>query len=163
MVKDVAIQISRYLALFVVAVSMVACGEKVMYSDVTSIPENGWPFIDTAKFSVEVEDTTTRFNFFLAVKNSKDYEYSNLILYLKGDGPNGIKSMDTLECFVAYPDGRWTGKSFGSEVSHKFLFKQQAAFPEPGVYTFNFSHAMRDTLLQNITNLGLIIEESQIQ
>lgn len=137
-----------------------ACGKRVYYSEVHEVPEEGWQFSDTLSFDVEVTDSITPFDFYLTFNNTKDYQYSNCIFFLKGSGPNELKSLDTLECFVAYPDGRWTGKGFGAEVSNKFLFKQQMSFPQPGSYRFSFIHAMRDTVLENITNLGLIIEHS---
>ena len=138
-----------------------ACGNRVHSADTKEINPEGWSFYDTASFDVEVKDTLTTYDFYVVFDISKNYDYSNLILFLEGKGPEGIHSTDTMECFVAYPDGRWTGNSFGSEVGNKFLFKKKSAFPKKGDYRFSFYHAMRDTVLENITNLGLIIEHSK--
>ncbi|MGB0165814.1 MAG: gliding motility lipoprotein GldH [Luteibaculum sp.] len=139
--------------------ALFSCGPRVKYSEVYDIDPDGWKIKDTLSFSLEVEDTTKPYNYFVAIKNTKEYQYSNFILFMEAYGPNGLKAKDTLHFTMAYPDGRWTGKSFGAEVSNKFLIKKGAPFPHPGTYGFVFYHAMRDSSVENITNLGLIIEE----
>ncbi len=147
------------ISVFLLALGMFACGKPVLYSEVRQVSPQGWNFTDSLQFEVDVTDTSKQYNLFVAIKNTKDYSYSNLLLFLEGRGPGNIASLDTLQCMLAYPNGRWTGNSFGAEVSNKFLFKPKAKFPATGTYQFKFTHAMRDSALEELTNFGLIIEE----
>ena len=93
------------------------------------------------------------------MRNTTDYPYSNLYVFLKTFYPKGQISVDTLECFLAEADGKWLGKRRGSMVDHRILLQRTFRFVQSGTYSFEFEQAMRVNPLPGIRNFGIRIEK----
>lgn len=135
-----------------------ACDPNRMYEENQRIAQNTWHFSDTLAFAVQVSDTTLLHDIFLNVRNNTDYPYSNFILFLDMEMPDGRILRDTIECILADRTGRWTGSGFGKIKSNSFHFRKDVWFPIQGIYQFRFQQAMREENLPGITDIGLRIE-----
>jgi len=135
-----------------------SCDSKRVFEENKPLENRSWKSADKLEFSVTINDTTIPYNVFLNIRNSMDYPYSNLYLFLKTSFPDGKVSLDTIECILADYDGRWLGSGIGSVKFNKCLFQKNVSFPRRGKYNFEFEQAMRVNVLKGITDVGLRIE-----
>ena len=149
--------IRRLLLTLSAAMLLVACSSDVIYNETHAVDENGWDISDTLRYTLNVSDTQTIYNLFLDLRISRSYPYSNAFLFLNTTFPDGGVALDTLECPLAYPDGRWRGKEGGRYVDNRYYFKKQVIFPNSGTYHFAITHGMRDTVASGIKDVGLTL------
>jgi gliding motility-associated lipoprotein GldH len=140
---------------------LTACDDKVVLEENTQIPQAIWSSENPVSYSFDVEDTVTFHNMYINVRNGSDYAYSNLFVFIEIHFPNGKKSVDTLECFLADPSGQWYGRGFGSIYDNRFLYKERKAFPLAGDYTVVINQAMRDESLEEIYDVGFRLARSR--
>lgn len=136
-----------------------ACHDMVVFQGQKDIPGLSWHYQDTLVFEVSIEDTLSLHKMYLDIRNSTDYRYSNLFLFLDIKFPDGNVLRDTLECVLADRRGQWTGRGFGQMRFNRFLFRDDVWFPMQGVYTFSLSQGMRDDDLYGIADAGIRIEK----
>ena len=138
----------------------VSCDSHVFYSNSQRVDASGWNLADTRTFDVEVRDTTRLYTFLIDVRLTVDYPYRNLFFFVNTTFPDGGVATDTVECPVAQPDGQWLGKRAGGYIDNRYSFRKNMIFPAPGRYRFEIAHAMRDTNIVGVKNVGLRIEQS---
>ena len=139
----------------------IACDSKRFYEENKVIPEGVWNRSNKIHFEVNNIDTTGHYTFFLNVRNSLDYPYCNLYLFLTTLFPDGNTGKDTVECQLAEYSGKWYGTGAGSVKFNRFLFQKNVRFNYKGTYTFEVEQAMRVTDLKGITDIGIRIEKNQ--
>lgn len=145
--------------------TLVSCTDQEIYSEYKSF-DNQWPLDETLQFVLPQTDSITPYNLFINVRNTNQFEYSNLYMIAAIHFPNGKVVADTLEYEMALPDGSWLGK--GNRVKdNKLWYKEQVRFYEEGNYTITLKHAMRNinqvegvTQLKGITDVGISIEKA---
>jgi gliding motility-associated lipoprotein GldH len=138
---------------------VIGCKEQIVFEQNQKTDEMGWPANEILNFEFEVKDTTQLFDIFLNVRNTTEYEYSNLYVFFQTDFPDGRTFRDTVEMILADHQGKWTGKGFGKLKSNSFHFRKDVWFPDEGVYEFTIQHAMREELLKGISDMGIKIEK----
>lgn len=153
---------TTYIALLLLSIGLISCGNKVFYTEQQAVNEHGWRPDDSVEFNVEVTDTNQVFNFLVEVRNTIAYPYANTFLFIRTDFPDGTWSQDTLEFPLADESGRWYGKRTGRLVDTRYYFRRNARFPMPGKYTFGFCNGMRDSAITGIKDIGFRIEYSNM-
>ena len=129
-------------------VSLFSCGNKiVIFDESIIIPNSSWDNQELPYFDVNVEDTLSSYVFHLNIRHLENYRYSNFYMFLHTTFPNGNQTHDTIECILAYPDGRWIGKGSGSMRSSSILLNDNLRFPLKGNYHFEIEQAMREPTL----------------
>jgi gliding motility-associated lipoprotein GldH len=154
----------QYLKFFVLvgAVLMIqACNYNSLYDENISINEKGWYKNNLATFEVVVTDTLQLYNFYINVRNTIDYRYSNLYIFMDTKFPNNNMSRDTLEFILADFEGKWLGKGWGSVKENTVLISADMRFPLSGIYEFKIQQAMRQDTLKGIKNMGIRIIPSE--
>ncbi|MBP5327133.1 MAG: gliding motility lipoprotein GldH [Bacteroidales bacterium] len=142
-----------------VATLMAACDSSVMYSENKRIDDDGWKASDKLIFNCEVEDTAGNYLCCLDIRNKIDYPYSNIYFFIKTIYPDGTVAVDTnVEFSLAEPDGRWRGRQNGRYVDGRYPLCA-FHFPQRGLYQFVVSHAMRDTILVGMHDVGMTIQK----
>lgn len=119
-----------------------------------------WPKDKAAKFVVPVKDTLSPFNFYINIRHTGKYRYSNLYLFMQTRFPNGTYTRDTLEIMMANVQGKWLGKGWGEIKEDHILLKSKLQFPMPGDYEFLIWQAMRVDTLKAIRSVGIDIEKN---
>ena len=145
----------------VISVFFISCDKNRVFEENTEIPGNVWKMENRLKFEVNITDTVSSHNFYINIRNSDSYPYSNLFLFVTTRFPNGKFARDTVECTLADESGKWLGDGLGDLWDNKILFKQGARFPLAGKYEFEFEQAMRVEDLPLIVDAGLRIEKAQ--
>ena len=79
-------------------------------------------------------------------------------MFLHTTFPNGNQTHDTIECILAYPDGRWVGDGSGRMRTAKILLNNNLRFPISGNYHFEIEQAMREPVLEGVADVGLRFE-----
>lgn len=147
------------LAFFFLLLLVVSCNFGVLVDRNKKIPDATWKSSDIIKFSVNIPDTIQVYNFFINIRNSSDYKYSNIFLFLKTFYPNRMFSVDTVECTLADDSGKWLGRQRGKLIDNRILFRQGVRFRQTGTYCFEFEQAMREPELSGIEDVGIRIEK----
>ena len=152
--------ILKYISILLVAIVVASCGNKnVIFDESVIINNASWNNEDLPYFDVKVEDTLSTYAFYLNIRHLENYRYSNFYMFLHSTFPNGNQIHDTIECILAYPDGRWIGEGSGSMRASKILLNNNLIFPLKGDYHFEIEQAMRDNVLDGITDIGVCFEK----
>ncbi|MCX6279572.1 MAG: gliding motility lipoprotein GldH [Bacteroidetes bacterium] len=145
--------------LILISGAFFSCDRSRLFEDNILIEQGSWNVKKPAVFDVEISELNRRYNIYLNVRNSPDYQYSNLFLFLTTSMPDGKKSRDTLELTLADYDGRWLGSGMGSVKFSRFLLKKGLQFTQKGKYRFELEQAMRVNELPGIRDIGMRIEK----
>ncbi len=153
---------SKYFFVFIlIALSLVSCDRLRVYDKFKDIPEGNWDRNEKVKFDVQIDDTTSYNKVFINVRNSGDFKFSNLFIFLNTIYPNGKISRDTIDCILADDRGKWLGKGLGDLKDCRFFLKKGVRFHQKGIYTFEFEQAMRTERLEGIKSVGIRIEKME--
>ena len=158
----------KYLLYLLPLALLLSCNSNVVFSEYKSLPEDeGWAKKNKIAFEVDIEDTESRHDIYVNVRNADTYMYRNLFMFLETKYPDGQTKMDTLEVLLADEKGNWMGSGAGDLWDNSILFKKNTKFPLKGKYTFTFEQAMRfgdqTTIdpLPFIMDVGITIEKSK--
>ena len=138
-----------------------SCGNEVLVDHTVEFEKRTWEVQDKFKTQFEVTDTVSNFNFFVTLRNTNDYPYQNVFVFLRTDFPNGKSKLDTINCPLADAKGKWLGKGFSGVYDNRILFMARKRFPLMGSYSISIEHAMRDEELPGILDVGVRIEKAQ--
>lgn len=144
----------------VLFVGAVSCDQSKIYNNSEPIAGETWHYDSAVAFSFEIEDTVNIHDMLLHIRNAKDYEYSNMWVFVTFEYPNGTEYTDTVECPLAFSDGKWIGSSGPGYVNNLVMFKKDMQFPVPGEYKVHIVHGMRDEHLEGIENIGLRVQRA---
>lgn len=151
-----------YLPILVLTVIMlISCDSARVYEENMKVPDQVWSNSNAMMFSPEITDSTDIYNVFINVRNSGNYSFSNLFLFITTTSPTGQWIKDTLEIPLANNRGKWLGSGVGDIYFNRQIFKENVRFPLPGVYSFEIVQGMRETDLKGIRDIGLRIEKSE--
>lgn len=155
MKKYFRIHLALTLASF--ALLQVGCDNKTIYSENKGVENNVWKSGSKLVYEFEVSDTVNLYSFFLNVRHTTDYKYSNLYLFISTKLPDGQTGLDTLELVLADKEGKWFGKGIGKLRDLQVLLKRAVRLPQAGKYRFIIEQAMREEELEGISDLGIQI------
>ena len=147
------------LSLFVLIFA--SCSSNSFFEENKHI-EGSWNKNDTLIFKVEIKDISIPYNFYVNIRNSTDYSYSNLFFFMNSIFPDGSLRRDTIECILANIEGKWLGKGFGGIKENNILLRKGIMFPQEGTYEFRIEQAMRvneDEGLSGVKDIGIRIEK----
>jgi len=139
-------------------VFLLACGERALFDEARALPDDGWDFRDTMDFSFVITDTSGIYDVYLHVRNEMQYSYSNLWIFIGTTAPNGASQRDTLDLILADETGRWMGKGTRSINTMLIPYMRNIKFPYLGIYDMEIQHAMRDTVLFHLHDIGVRIQ-----
>ncbi len=120
-----------------------------------SFIDNNWHFEDSVVFTCSVEHIKNH-NLELFFRNTLEYPYRNLYLFVEVHHQQNIIKMDTLQYPITDKYGRWLGRGFGKTRDNYFL-EELTVFEKTGEYKFIFTHGMRINPLIGSNSLGMKI------
>ncbi|UPT67560.1 MAG: gliding motility lipoprotein GldH [Sphingobacteriales bacterium JAD_PAG50586_3] len=138
-----------------------ACDDSRLFDENKKIEGSKWNSNQPVEFEVEIADTNQAVNAYINLRNTADYQFSNIFLFLTTTFPNGKEAKDTLNCLLADKNGKWMGKGAGDLLDNRIMLKRNVYFNQKGKYKFRLEHAMRVDPLPNITDVGFRIEKSE--
>ena len=150
---------SLIICLFCASILVVSCTEPPVYAESKVITDQTWSAQKKYVLEPVIKDTTALYNVFFTLRNTGSYPYRNIWLFVETEKPNGVVKVDTIDCPIAYPDGRWIGRSAGEFKDNLILYQQNKRFDQSGKYRYRIQHGMRDTMLKEVTDVGLRIDK----
>lgn len=141
------------------SITLVSCEKNIFFQETQKIKGEKWTVKQPCTFSVGVSDINRTYDFYINIRNTTDYKYSNIFFFLTTTYPGGTSSMDTLEVNLSQSDGKWLGTGFGRLKYLRVPVKSAVRFRKAGTYKFSFQQAMRGDI-EGIADFGLRIENN---
>lgn len=149
------------LAFFVGVFFITSCDSNRYFEQNQKILNEKWHVEDAKTFSFEMMDTTSLFNFYINTRNTNDYPFSNLYIFINSEFPNGEHARDTIELQLAQKNGKWLGSGNGRYKYNQFILRKGMRFVQTGSYNFSIEHGMRRDTLAGISDIGIRLEYDQ--
>ncbi|MBA7552747.1 Gliding motility lipoprotein GldH [subsurface metagenome] len=134
------------------------CHVNELYDQVYTFTHDRWEDDQIIDFEFPVSDTAKAYDLFLQIRNSGSYSFSNVWLFVETYAPNGSSLRDTVEIILTDNAGCWLGKGIGNVNEMQVSFKQNVYFLHRGIYKVTIQHAMRDSTLLGILDIGLRLQ-----
>lgn len=146
-----------FLGVFFIS-GLQSCDSNRVYEENLAMENNSWNKDDIKEFSFEVADTLSPLNIYINLRTTVDYPYSNIIVFMDSEYPNGVQNKDTLEFILAESDGKWNGENSGTIIEFRGMIASGGRFSSQGKYTFRLQHAMREDDLAEVVDIGMRVE-----
>jgi len=146
-------------SLAIMILLLLSCDPNRVYEKNIAINDGIWNKDSIVKFDMDIVDTLQPYNFYINIRNSTDYRFSNLYLFIDTFFPDKTHARDTLEFILADTDGKWFGKGFGKIKESTVLLRRGVYFPMSGHYRFTMEQAMRTDNLEGVEDVGMRIEK----
>ena len=137
----------------------ISCDENRIYDEYKSMPEAIWLNNNVAEFEFTLDDTLSKNQVYIKIRNTVDYTFSNIYLFTKVSFPDGRILIDTLEYEMTDSEGMWLGDGVSGIKNNLLYYKKDVVFYEKGNYKFSIQHGMRTDSLVGIQNVGLRIQK----
>ena len=147
---------------FIIVLLLTSCDQSRLYEENFEIPGHMWNKNNSVEFSPIIEDTLSAQNIYVNIRNSGNYAFSNLFLFVTTMSPNRQWIKDTIEIQLANSKGKWLGSGIGDLFFSRKLYKFYVRFPMKGVYKFSVQQGMRVDDLKGIHDVGIRIEKAGI-
>lgn len=147
------------ISILLVVILFSACNNNVVYDENKEVNQREWKTTDKLYYEVDITDTIKSYKLAINIRNTIEYPYSNIYFYMNTILPNGkVTKCDTIECYLAYPDGTWKGKGNSKIRDNRFWIAKNVKFEQKGKYTFELRQATIDSTLKGICDVGLHLE-----
>ncbi|MBK8847784.1 MAG: gliding motility lipoprotein GldH [Bacteroidetes bacterium] len=153
--------VSCSFGVLIMSLFLISCEKELLFETYAPIADKSWSADKPLEFAVKVLSDSNTYNIYLNIRNSHDYKFSNLYLFLETTLPNGNSDMDTIECELADSHGRWLGSGLGDLHDNRILFAENVRFKYKGTYKFKFTQGMRINPLYGISDFGMRIEKNK--
>jgi len=137
---------------------LMACSPKLKYEEKIDFAPEGWHKDSLAIFDVSLMDTSEVLTIGLTLRHGKKFAYSNVWLFISVEDESGVSVRDTLEFFVAQPNGNWLGKKKKDGYEVSAIYKQGVRMKHLGFYRFSIGQGMREDLLRDINSVELWVQ-----
>lgn len=97
------------------------------------------------------------------VRNTIDYAYRNLWLFIEIELPNKMVIKDTLNLFLTDENGYWLKHVKGGSIKEARFYYKAKPKPPKGRYVIKIQHGMRDEKLGEIVSVGARIEKVELK
>jgi gliding motility-associated lipoprotein GldH len=139
-----------------------SCSEEELFSEFHSFPDSEWEQQDIIRFQVPVQDTISRYEVFLEIRNNNDYPFRNIWMFIDYQNPQGDVRHDTLHAELADIYGKWYGKGI-SLYTYTFPYSLNTQYPDTGTYVYTIRQGMRKNPLPGISDIGLRVSKKTDQ
>ncbi|MBL4594734.1 MAG: gliding motility lipoprotein GldH [Flavobacteriales bacterium] len=147
---------------FIMLIVLFSCDSNKVFEKYIEVENAVWEKENIASFEFEAKDTTVAHNLYINVRNTGNYPYSYLYLFVTMQGPNGGLLQDTVNCILADNRGKWLGNGIGDLWDLRIPYVGGFKFAQKGNYTVSFEQAMRvEGGLKGITDIGLRVETAK--
>jgi gliding motility-associated lipoprotein GldH len=157
--------VKKVFAVVITLCILVLCGctSNMVYDQNRFIPKEGWFYKNRAAFDIELTDTARKHNFFVNLRITPDYEYSNLYILLYAKAPSGDSSVRRIDLSpLAATDGKWLGKGTASIISYRIPIVTDFVPSKAGIYHFEIEQNMRTNTLEDVVNVGMAVEKGDV-
>ncbi len=159
---NIALKNKPYVMALVLAILFVGCDGNKIFEEYIEVENAIWKQNNVASFEFDIQDTSSAHNLYINVRNSGDYPYSNLYMFVLITGPDGQSQADTVNVQLADKRGRWLGNGVGDLWDLQMPYVGGFKFANKGKYVVSFEQAMRnENGIEGITDVGLRVEKRE--
>ena len=148
-------------ALVILSMILTSCDTSLVFEENQPIAGAVWKAGEPVHFEFEMNDTITLHNFYINLRNGENYPFSNIYFFVETEFPNGKKSIDTVECYLADPTGKWIGSGSSDIYDNRFLYIHGKQFPIAGRYEVNITQGMRVEELKGVYDVGFRLSRTK--
>ena len=145
---------NRFILCLPLIILLAGCDDDALFQDSREIADGSWERSDWVNFEFEMTDHDATYDMFLDVRNDNSYPYSNLYVFFHLDFPNGKQRVDTVECILADPTGKWYGSGLGDVYDNRIRIIKEFSLPMNGEYRIRIEQGMREESLEGILDVG---------
>lgn len=140
-----------------------SCDPNRLYETNIPIADQKWSYDDVKSYTVDVKDTVSRYNIYINIRHSFQFEWRNLYMQVGTQMPDGKKLEKRVNLPLCESDGKWYGSCLGDNCDIPVMIQHDAKFPMPGKYVFTLREDMRSNPLVNIKSVGLRVEKAKAE
>lgn len=156
-------KIAKVFLILMILGSLASCNRGTQFESERKFESESWHKDSLVEFHPVIEDTSQVFNVGFSLEHSNEYPYSNLWLFVDVESPGGHVQTDTMEYFLADPEGDWIGKGSDRSMKLYWLFKGGVKLADPGEYKFTLQQGMRRDRIDGIKAVSLWIEKAETE
>ncbi len=149
---------SYLIIILFVSLVFISCNRSD-YEKSYQLENDSWDVENTLQFNFEINELNQHYNMFFNIRNTDNYTFSNIYLFVHILYPDNTEKTDTVEGILADSNGKWLGKGSGKYKNSEFLYKSDVRFPQAGKYGLIVEHAMRVKALEGIATVGFKMEK----
>ena len=138
-----------------------SCDKNRYFEQNSELENSQWYYKNTKEFKLSIDDTLSLFNFNLNIRNTNEYPYSNLYVFIETIFPDSAIARDTVELQLADINGKWLGDGNGKYKYNSFVLRKAMRFVKTGDYVFSIQQGMRADSLMGISDVGIRLEYYQ--
>lgn len=140
------------LILLVGTTLFTSCVTDVVYSHFFSFSSEEWSADSVIRFDYRIDNPDADYRIIVYVHHTERYPYQNMWLFIR----NSLQR-DTIEFYLADDRGQWLGDTHNGFIEMPVLLDENRHYADTGAYFIEVQHAMRDTLLRGVADIGLEI------
>ncbi len=151
----------RLLVVFVITTSFFACHpEGRIYAEHKELsPGLEWRKKDSREFKVPIEDNSTPYNMSLSFRYINGFQPNLVKVKVIETSPDGKETVKEYDLKVREDNGDYIGEAGYDIWDSNHLVEPNKKYNEPGVYTYVIEHNMPKDPLNNVMEIGVILEK----
>ena len=145
-----------FLSIVVVATS---CQIKPIYEQTTIFSEHQWNGKDSLHYEFQIDDSLHPYKMFFVIRHHNSYHYKNIWVDFAIQEPNGNKTNQSYNLYLADESKGWLGSGMGDIYDHRILISNTPFSFKKGKYIISLHQSMREDPLQGVLSAGVRIEK----
>ncbi|TAE16966.1 MAG: gliding motility lipoprotein GldH [Bacteroidetes bacterium] len=150
-----------FFYMLALVLGLASCQKIHLYEKTKFFAQQQWKDTDTARFAIDVEDTTVLYNISVVVRHTDAYRYNNIWVNVVAQAPGGKPTPQLLELQLADNAQGWLAKGVDDIYDHRIKISRYPVRLAKGTHQFALNHAMRENPLQHILQAGIRIEKAE--
>jgi gliding motility-associated lipoprotein GldH len=151
--------INRFCIGILLLLLITACSPTEVFDEYRSFPEAVWSQKEPAHFEVNIENNRQLYDVFIEIRNSNNYPFRNIWLFVDITTPDGKQRRDSINAELADVYGKWYGSGI-SLYTYSFPYERDMQYPLTGSYQYFITQGMREEKLVGISDIGLKVTTS---
>ncbi|HVT86875.1 MAG TPA: gliding motility lipoprotein GldH [Chitinophagaceae bacterium] len=149
-----------FLILTCCTLYFLSCTTIDLYEKEVAIPGHEWKSSFKPVFTFTIKDTTVPYQFFLVLRHTEKYNYTNIYvnLYIKAPGTDSTTKIQ--RSLMLADNNGWLGSGMDDIYEHRIPLGEPQSL-KAGTYTFTLEQIMREDPLEHVLNVGLRLEKKQ--
>lgn len=148
----------RLTLVLVAILALQACNSSDRFNEYKPLAGNGWHRDSVVEFSPVISDTVSPLNLVISLRHTGLFAFRDVWTVVEAFAPDSSSLMkDTIRIQLADRRGDWLGAGSGQLYNRATEYRTGYVFSSPGTYRFVVQHCMYDSLMPEITHIGLRI------
>lgn len=149
------------IVLIAIILLATSCGRSYIIDEEVVFENQTWSYDNVLSFDIPVTDTAQRYNIFLEIEHTTEYDFQNIYMNIYTKYPSGEEQKQPLNVGLAAADGKWKGKCNKEACTALIVLQQRAYFNQLGVHTLKFEQFTRTENLMEIKELSFKVEKAK--